>query len=176
MQIDTSIAEADVGVLQPGMAVHFTVDAYPEQRFQGRIRQIRLNPTTQQNVVTYNVVVDVDNAEGRLLPGMTAYVSITAGTRHAVLRVANAALSFQPRRDDGEERGPRPPAKERRTQVHVLDSAGELRPVAVETGLTDNAVTEIISGELKPGDRVVIREVRARSDAAAGGNFRLRMM
>jgi len=66
MQIDTSIAEADVGVLQPGMAVHFTVDAYPEQRFQGRIRQIRLNPTIQQNVVIYNVVVDVDNADGRL--------------------------------------------------------------------------------------------------------------
>ncbi|HNW77810.1 MAG TPA: efflux RND transporter periplasmic adaptor subunit, partial [Candidatus Competibacteraceae bacterium] len=98
MQINTSIAEADVGMLQPGMAVSFTVDAYSGQRFQGRIRQIRLNPTTQQNVVTYNVVVDVDNAEGRLLPGMTAYVSITAGTRHAVLRVANAALSFQPRR------------------------------------------------------------------------------
>ncbi len=176
MQINTSIAEADVGMLQPGMAVSFTVDAYSGQRFQGRIRQIRLNPTTQQNVVTYNVVVDVDNAEGRLLPGMTAYVSITAGTRHAVLRVANAALSFQPRRDDGEERGPRPPAKERRTQVHVLDSAGQLRPVAVETGLTDNAVTEITSGDLKPGDRVVIREVRAKGDAAAGSNFRLRMM
>jgi HlyD family secretion protein len=68
MQIYTSIAEADVGSLQPGMAVRFTVDAYPEQRFQGRIRQIRLNPTTQQNVVTYNVVVDVDNADGLLLP------------------------------------------------------------------------------------------------------------
>ncbi len=94
MQIDTSIAEADVGVLQPGMAVHFTVDAYPEQRFQGRIRQIRLNPTIQQNVVTYNVVVDVDNADGRLLPGMTAYVRITTGERKNVLRVPVVFLTW----------------------------------------------------------------------------------
>jgi HlyD family secretion protein len=103
MQINTSIAEADVGSLQPNMPAAFTVDAYPDQRFQGRIRQIRLNPTIQQNVVTYNVVVDVDNADGRLLPGMTAYVSVNAAERKNVLRVPNAALSFQPRRDDEEE-------------------------------------------------------------------------
>ena len=177
MQIDTSIAEADVGVLQPGMAVRFTVDAYPEQRFQGRIRQIRLNPTIQQNVVTYNVVVDVDNADGRLLPGMTAYVRITTGERKNVLRAPNAALSFQPRRTDEEERGPRPAAQGRRTQVYVLDDRGQLQAAPVETGLTDNAVTEITSGDLKPGDRVVTREVRPKSETpASSSGFRMRMM
>lgn len=176
MQINTSIAEADVGSLQPGMAVMFTVDAYPDQRFPGRIRQIRLNPTIQQNVVTYNVVVDLDNADGRLLPGMTAYVSVTTGERKNVLRVPNAALSFQPRRDDEEERGPRPPARERKTQVYVLDAQGKLKPIPVETGLTDNALTEITGGDLQPGDRVVTRDARKREAGGSSSNFRMRMM
>lgn len=176
MQINTSIAEADVGSLQPDMPASFTVDAYPDQRFQGRIRQIRLNPTIQQNVVTYNVVVDVDNADGRLLPGMTAYVSVNAAERKNVLRVPNAALSFQPRRDDEEEDKPRPPAKERKTQVHVLDERGKLKPVPVETGITDNALTEILSGDLKPGERVVTRDARKRDAGGSGSGFRMRMM
>lgn len=176
MQINTSIAEADVGSLQPDMPASFTVDAYPDQRFQGRIRQIRLNPTIQQNVVTYNVVVDVDNADGRLLPGMTAYVSVNAAERKNVLRVPNAALSFQPRRDDEEEDKPRPPAKERKTQVHVLDERGKLKPVPVETGITDNALTEIVSGDLKPGERVVTRDARKRDAGGSGSGFRMRMM
>lgn len=176
MQINTSIAEADVGSLQPEMAATFTVDAYPNQRFQGRIRQVRLNPTIQQNVVTYNVVVDVDNADGRLMPGMTAYVSVNTAGRKNVLRAPNAALSFQPRRSDDENSGPRPPAKDRKTQVHVLDERGQLKPVPVETGLTDNTLTEIISGDLKPGDRVVTRETGGKRDSGAGGgNFRFRM-
>lgn len=176
MQINTSIAEADVGSLQPNMPASFTVDAYPDQRFQGRIRQIRLNPTIQQNVVTYNVVVDVDNADGRLLPGMTAYVSVNAAERKNVLRVPNAALSFQPRRDDEEEDKPRPPAKERKTQVHVLDERGKLKPVPVETGITDNALTEIVNGDLKPGERVVTRDARKRDAGGSGSGFRMRMM
>lgn len=176
MQIDTSIAEADVGSLQPDMPASFTVDAYPDQRFRGRIRQIRLNPTIQQNVVTYNVVVDVDNADGRLLPGMTAYVSVNAAERKDVLRVPNAALSFQPRRDDEEEGRSRPPARERKTQVHVLDDQGQLKPVPVETGITDNALTEIVGGELKPGDRVVTREARKRDAGGSSSGFRMRMM
>ena len=176
MQINTSIAEADVGSLQPDMPASFAVDAYPDQRFQGRIRQIRLNPTIQQNVVTYNVVVDVDNADGRLLPGMTAYVSVNAAERKNVLRVPNAALSFQPRRDDEEEDKPRPPAKERKTQVHVLDERGKLKPVPVETGITDNALTEIVSGDLKPGERVVTRDARKRDAGGSGSGFRMRMM
>ena len=163
MQINTSIAEADVGMLQPNMAATFTVDAYLGQQFQGRIRQIRLGPTIQQNVVTYNVVVDVDNKDERLLPGMTAYVSVTIGERKNVLRVPNAALSFQPRRDNDSERSSRPSAKDRKTQVYRLDDQGKLKPVVVEVGVTDNTLTEIIGSDLKPGDEVVTRERRRRN-------------
>jgi HlyD family secretion protein len=107
---------------------------------------------------------------------MTAYVSVTAGERKNVLRVPNAALSYKPRRDQ-EESGPRPPARDRGTQVYLLDDRGDLKPVPVETGLTDNAVTEITSGDLKPGDRVVTRETRPKQDAGgSGGGFRFRMM
>ncbi|MBZ4192994.1 MAG: efflux RND transporter periplasmic adaptor subunit [Candidatus Contendobacter sp.] len=170
MQINTSIAEADVGSLQPGMTASFTVDAYSDQRFTGRIRQIRLNPTIQQNVVTYNVVVNVDNTDGRLLPGMTAYVSVTISARENVLRVPNAALSFQPRRDSDDERSSRPPAKDRKTQVYRLNAQGKLEPVSVETGVTDNTLTEIMSGDLKPGDKVVTREKRKRNKGESGGS------
>lgn len=170
MQINTSIAEADVGMLQPNMAATFTVDAYPGQQFQGRIRQIRLGPTIQQNVVTYNVVVDVDNKDERLLPGMTAYVSMTIGERKNVLRVPNAALSFQPRRNNDSERGSRPSAKDRKTQVYRLDDQGKLKPVIVEVGVTDNTLTEIIGGDLKPGDEVVTRERRKRNKEESSGD------
>lgn len=176
MQIDTSIAEADVGSLQPDMPASFTVDAYPDQRFRGRIRQIRLNPTIQQNVVTYNVVVDVDNADGRLLPGMTAYVGVNVAERKNVLRVPNAALSFRPRHDDEEGDKLHPSAKDRKIRVYVLDGRGTLKPVSVEIGVTDNALTEIVSGDLKLGDRVVTREVRKRDVGTVGSRFRMRMM
>lgn len=96
MQIDSSFAEADIGAIRVDQAARFSVDAFPSRNFQGAVRQLRLNPTTQQNVVTYNVVVAVDNPEQILLPGMTAYVSIGVAERKDVLRVPNAALRFRP--------------------------------------------------------------------------------
>ena len=96
MQIDSSFAEADIGSIRVGQTVRFTVDAFPNRNFKGVVKQIRLNPTTQQNVVTYNVVVSVDNPEQILLPGMTAYVSIVVAQRKDVLLVPNAALRFKP--------------------------------------------------------------------------------
>ena len=96
MQIDSSFAEADIGNIQVGQPVRFTVDAFPNRTFQGVVKQIRLNPTTQQNVVTYNVVVAVDNPEQILMPGMTAYVNIVVAQRKDVLLVPNAALRFKP--------------------------------------------------------------------------------
>jgi len=96
MQVDTSIAEADVGKLQPGMLAGFTVDAYPNQRFQGKIRQIRNAPTTVQNVVTYDAVIDVDNSELKFKPGMTANVVVVTAQQDDALRVPNAALRFRP--------------------------------------------------------------------------------
>jgi len=96
MQIDTSYAEADIGNIRVGQQATFRVDAFPNRTFRGEVKQVRLNPTTQQNVVTYDVVVSVDNLDQALMPGMTAYVSILVAQRQNVLLVPNAALRFRP--------------------------------------------------------------------------------
>src|SRR5215831_18677170 len=96
MQVDTNVAEADVGRLEPGMVASFTVDAYPNERFQGRIRQIRNAPQTVQNVVTYDAVIDVDNSDLKLKPGMTTNVTVIVAEKDDVLKVPNAALRFKP--------------------------------------------------------------------------------
>lgn len=173
MRIDTSISEADVGSLKATAPVSFTVDAYPDRRFPGRISQIRLNPTIQQNVVTYNVVVEVDNPDGQLLPGMTAHVTITVAERKDVLRVATAALGFRPKEQETAAVAPAAPGSIAggRT-VYVLDGE-RLRPVTIRTGISDNSYTEVVGGDLKPGDMVVTRALGERKE---GGNFRLRMM
>ena len=96
MQVDTSVAEADIGKLQPGMRAMFTVDAYPNERFRGTIRQVRNSPQTVQNVVTYDAVIDVDNADLKLKPGMTANCTFTYADRENALRLPSAALRFRP--------------------------------------------------------------------------------
>lgn len=96
MSIDTSFAEADIGDIKAGQNVNFTVDAFPTQTFRGKVKQIRLNPTTTSNVVTYNVRIDVDNPKEILLPGMTAYVNIAVIEKKNVLLAPNAALRFKP--------------------------------------------------------------------------------
>ncbi len=99
MQVDTSVAEADVGKLKSGMSVTFTVDAYPGEKFAGKVRQIRNAPQTVQNVVTYDAVIDVENPELKLKPGMTSNVTFVYAERESVLRVPNAALRFRPSPD-----------------------------------------------------------------------------
>jgi len=96
MQVDTSVAEADVGKLQPGMAASFLVDAFPNERFTGAVRQIRNAPQTVQNVVTYDAVIDVANPEQKLRPGMTANVTFVSAEHDGVLRVPAAAVRFRP--------------------------------------------------------------------------------
>ena len=102
MRIDTSFAEADIGLIREGQKARFTVDAFPNRNFTGEVQQIRLNPTNQQNVVTYNVRVNVANPDHLLLPGMTAYVNIGVAKRQGVLLVPNGALRFKPA--DGAEK------------------------------------------------------------------------
>ena len=174
MRIDTSFAEADIGNLREGQKARFTVDAFPNRNFTGEVQQIRLNPSNQQNVVTYNVRITVANPEQVLLPGMTAYVNIAVAKRENVLTVPNAALRFKlpddlksaaeaapagGARPGGEGASPR---KGRRGDgqsgtVHVL-VGDEIRPVPVQLGITDNRNTEVVGGELKAGDRVIIGE------------------
>ena len=117
MQVDTSVAEADVGRLKPGMAATFTVDAYPGEVFRGKVRQIRNAPQTVQNVVTYDAVIDVDNPELKLKPGMTANVTFVYAEKDDVLKVPNAALRFRPPPSMlGDGKGGRPGAGRRRGQ------------------------------------------------------------
>lgn len=178
MRIDTSFAEADIGSIREGQKARFTVDAFTNRSFMGEVQQIRLNPTNQQNVVTYNVRINVANPEQVLLPGMTAYVNIGVHKRENVLLVPNAALRFKPAdaADKKAENGQKsastatvagqPAAsgdkkgKKRDSQsgtVYVL-AGDEIKPVGVQIGITDNRNTEIVSGELKAGDRLVTGE------------------
>ncbi len=170
MQIHANFAEADIGSIRVGQAVRFTVDAFAGRNFQGEVMQIRLNPTTQQNVVTYDVVVNVDNPEHLLLPGMTAYVSIAVAERKGVLLVPNAALRFKPANADNQKRSGHPggtpgggTAPKRDVfsgKVYVLEQ-GELVPVSVTLGITDSRNTEITGGDLKAGDQVIVGETQA---------------
>lgn len=187
MQVHTSIAEGDVGRLAPGMGATFTVDAFPGQRFRGKIGQIRNAAQTVQNVVTYNAVIDVDNEDLRLRPGMTATVTIVFAEKKGVLAVPNAALRFHPPSQDGPEgastarparsaRPPRAPAasgeprKSRETprSVYVLRGAAP-EAVSVEVGLSDGTVTEITGGELHDGDLVVVDAVTPGKPGGTSG-------
>ncbi|MGA7801121.1 MAG: efflux RND transporter periplasmic adaptor subunit [Gammaproteobacteria bacterium] len=170
MQIDTSMAEADVGGVKVGQEVNFTVDAYPDRTFQGTVRQIRLNPTIQQNVVTYDVVVNVSNPEGILLPGMTAYVTVIIDRRDDVLRVPNAALRFRPR--GGAEALPDRKEPNRRTLYRVQDN--KLLAVPVTIGIANNQYTDIVSGDLKAGDHVVVEDLSPEGTGKPPGTFRFR--
>jgi HlyD family secretion protein len=164
MQIDTSFPEADIGNIKVGMDARFTVDAFPGRSFAGKVRQIRFNPTTQQNVVTYNVVVAVDNPDQVLMPGMTAYVNIGVSKRKEVLMAPNAALRFKPTeaiaKPDAKAGDGKSAKKKKEADagtVYVLRD-GQVQPVAVTLGISDNRNTEIVSGDIKAGEQVIVGE------------------
>jgi HlyD family secretion protein len=164
MQVDTNIAEADVGKIHEGMQVSFTVDAYPGRALSGSVRQVRDNAQTLQNVVTYDAVIDVDNSERLLKPGMTATVTFVYAQRADVLRVPNAALRFKPDRATLallEREAPREPSAPDERIVWLL-RAGRAEPVRVRAGISDGAVTEILGGDVRADDVVV---VEANGDA-----------
>jgi HlyD family secretion protein len=119
MQVEASVDEADIGRVSEQQEVRFTVDAYPDRNFPARVRQIRKAATETQNVVTYLVILEVDNSDGKLLPGMTANVDIITGRKPDVVRVPTAALRFRPRpadradadkidKDGGKDKTPKP--------------------------------------------------------------------
>ena len=165
MQIDSSFAEADIGNIRVGQPVRFKVDAFPDRSFQGTVKLIRLNPVTQQNVVTYDVVMAVDNPDQILLPGMTAYVNIVVARRQGVPVVSNAALRFRPVEPAPAAAAPR--GREARTAtVYVLEN-DRLRRATIVPGITDNRYTEVVSGELEPGARVVVEDRQAAAPASS---------
>ena len=219
MQVNASVDEADIGNISAAGEVKFTVDAYPNDVFIADIAEIRLSPQTVQNVVTYSVILSIDNAERKLRPGMTANITITVDQRDNVMRVANAGLRYtppgqtrpepqntaQPTRT-GEEDAPaaaEPPALinrpsvlapgqkwdpsdkirfsatrkrvERSGLVWVLNAQGQPEARTVVVGITDGSTTEVISGDLKPGDAVIVGDSAqapgATSTPQRGGFF-----
>ncbi len=187
MQIDTAVAEGDVGALKEGMKATFTVDAFPGKQFNGLVRQVRNAPTTNQGVVTYDAVIDVDNAELALRPGMTANVTFVLEQVDNVVKIPNAALRFKPTRDQmmaifdkfgggrrssgggargsgerggsgewggGGPGGGRENRDPTRKQLWKLVD-GKPKMVFVKVGLTDGSSTQLLEGELQPGDQLV---------------------
>ena len=186
MQVNTNIAEGDVGRLKEGMPARFTVDAFPGQSFKGTISQIRNASQTIQNVVTYNAVIDVDNADLKLRPGMTANVTVIYDQRDKALAVPNTALRFRPPsaaaastpRTRGTGGGGGAPVDDSKT-VWVL-RGGVPTAVSIKTGLSDGSQTEVVSGELKAGDEVIIDSTTTAgaatsATAAPTGTMRMRL-
>jgi HlyD family secretion protein len=195
MQVDTNVAEGDVGRLQVGMKTYFTVDSFPGERFVGKIRQIRNAATTVQNVVTYDAVIDVDNTDLRLRPGMTANVTVVYAERRGAVAVPNAALRFHAppslagsaaphegrRRTkaeasaasgalSGAPSGASPdgaPAPEAKT-IWVLRN-GTPQAASIHAGLSDGTVTEVVDGDVHEGDAIVVEAVGGDAAPAPAG-------
>ena len=195
MQVSADVSESDIGMCKVGQPVHFTVDAYPDQSFRGTISQIRLNATVNQNVVTYPVIIDVPNPDLALRPNMTANVTIDVAIAADVLRIPNAALRWRPeektatsgalaggargaagRGQTGARRaaakqfdrtaGGKPPKAGQTVYTISADGLGEPKAVEIRGGVTDNRFTQVVSGDLKPGDTVIVGLVTAKADAS----------
>ncbi|BCA56208.1 putative Efflux transporter, RND family, MFP subunit, Macrolide-specific efflux protein [Nitrospira sp. KM1] len=183
MQVDTNVSESDIGGIVEGKEAVFTVDAYPGIPFSGTIRQIRLAPINIQNVVTYNVVVGVDNDDLRLKPGMTANVSIVVAQKDGILKVSNAALRFVPPKSEhpasvssvGVSTGASdlPPSGTVPRMVWRQNENGDPVPLVVYAGISDGAFTEIASPTVGEGETVIvgiepIRGARSSTDLPPG--------
>ena len=157
MQIDTSVDEADIGNVKVGQEVRFTVDGYPDTNFMGKVFEIRNAAVIVQNVVTYDVVVQVSNNDLKLKPGMTANVSIITARRNGVVVVPNSALRFHPQ-DQGSESSnvQKRPAKENRgPAVWVLEN-NKPKKIQIAVGISDGSFTQVTSGTLKEGQEVIV--------------------
>ncbi|MGO4871619.1 MAG: efflux RND transporter periplasmic adaptor subunit [Roseiarcus sp.] len=166
MQIDTNVSESDVGGVKQGDKATFTVDAYPKRTFTGAVTQVRVNPQTVQNVVTYDAVVSAANDDIALLPGMTAATNIVVDQRLDALRVPDQALRYVP---GGLPKGGTSEGAGGTTAARVwVLRDGKPVSVNVATGLDDDTYTEIVKGDLKAGDPVILAEDRGAAGASSG--------
>jgi HlyD family secretion protein len=189
MQVEAHVAEGDVAKLTPGMAVTFTVDAFPGRKFAGILRQVRNAAQTVQSVVTYDAIVDVDNPQLQLRPGMTANVTFVVAEQNDVLRIPNAALRFRPSREAlAKLTGARPgapvaivgtrpggpPATDRK-MLFVLGGDGKsVMPVRIRTGITDGSFTQLLEGDVSEGASLVTDMndgSKPRATGAGGANM-----
>jgi HlyD family secretion protein len=174
MQVYAKIDESNVGNVKVGRTVTFKVDAFPKDTIQGVVSQVRMNPVTVQNVVTYDAIIDFDNPELKLFPGMTAYVTIPVATATNALKIPNGALRFTPQlaQEDLEAfpkklgSGPND-----RAVVWKLRPDNTLEPVQVALGITDHSYTAlagVVVGDLKEGDNLITGAVPVRNQAPGG--------
>jgi len=188
MQIEVSVDEADISRIVLDQKATFTVDSYPEQTFRGKVIQVRSAPVITQNVVTYVVVVSVDNTELKLKPGMTANVSIEVAKKEDALKLPPAALRFKPKvkPEDAKAKGERNSAAGQRPagspggaktsgrkgaggqQVYILKE-GKPAPVAIKTGIANNSAIELLESTLKEGDEVIVEQSGGDSKKKSGG-------
>lgn len=166
LRVNAAVSETDIGKITEGAKADFRVDAYPDRRFHGVISQVRYAETIVDNVVTYTTLIDVDNSDLALRPGMTATISFEIDRAENVLAVPNAAMRFSP--DAKLDLEPGRPGRARKAQPRVfrLDN-GNLVEVSIEPGLTDGSHTEIRSGDLKEGDHVVTEQIGGNRPALA---------
>src|SRR5262249_47994671 len=203
VQVDTNVAEADVGRVKVGQSATFTVDAFPGRTFRGEVVQVRKAAQVLQNVVTYDVVVSAPNNDQVLLPTMTANVRIVTDTKEDVLRVPNAALRFRPPGVEAEP-GERPPgggqrpggppgqgggpggagpggregaarASVTRGRVWVLDAAGKPKAVSIQLGISDGTLTEVTGGDLAEQQQVLVGLGGDRPSSGGSGGPRLKL-
>ena len=167
MQIETSVSEADIGMVREGQRVTFTVDAYPNKTFEGRVHQIRLSPTTTSNVVVYTVVIEVDNSDLSLMPGMTAFVTIIVDERFNTFKVQNSAFLMRSFDTLGVETNGATPA----THLAILRD-GKITFVEYTKGLVGATETEIVSDGIAAGDKIVVGKIGATSARNNGNNNR----
>ena len=197
MQVQANVDEADIGKIQVAQEVSFTVDAYAEQLFRGTVKQIRLAPVTVQNVVNYTVIIDVPNPELKLMPGMTATVTVLVAKKEGVLKVPTIALRFQPPQDQIEARkdstsaGEDSTRAERRKQftqrmqegggqqtrgqggeramarVWVMGKNKKLSAIMIRPGMVDGTFTEILRGKLEEGQEIVVGTITQRTGNSA---------
>jgi HlyD family secretion protein len=160
MQVDSNVSESDIAGAVEGANATFTVDAFPKRTFQGRVAQVRLAPVSVQNVITYDVVITVDNPELLLKPGMTATVRIVTAQALKVLRVPSQALRFTPAAAANSGLSKTVPSRQR---VIWVERAGKPVSIPVTVGLADDTFTEIQSPDLKLGDLVITSEASART-------------
>jgi HlyD family secretion protein len=190
LQVWVSVNEADIGHIQPGQPVTFTVDAFPGEVFHGEVGKVRLNATMTQNVVTYTVEIITDNSSGKLLPYLTANVNFIVGERKNVLLVPNAALRWVPlsgqiapefrtvkKKGKGtgsssQDKSPAAAAQEKQARGLIwVPQGSRVRPIKVKLGLSDGSLTEVASSKLKEGEPVVVGEAEKQaSEAGPGGS------
>ena len=159
MQIETSVSEADIGSIKEGQKVEFTVDSYPSKIFEGTVKQIRLNPVTESNVVVYNVIIEIFNEDKTLMPGMTAYVTIPIGEVKNVKKISTVALRFSPDSRLLDIMGVEKPEREKGKVILYKLVGDKVVPIQVKVGLADLSQIEIEGDDIKEGDKIISNSI-----------------